>query len=151
MKVIIFLGSQSDMEFAQGMEKEFNAWGVDAEYKIASAHKVPEKVFEFVKKCNEKEEDLVYITVAGRSNALSGVIAANSIHPVIACPPFKDKDDYIVNIHSTLNMPSDTPVLTVIDRLNAIMAVLRIFALKNSALKKKMEERVEEMKGKFSL
>ena len=151
MKVVIFLGSESDKEFVDGMDKEFKAWGVDAEFKVASAHKVPEKVFEFVVKCNESEEDLVYITVAGRSNALSGVIAANSIHPVIACPPFKDKDDYIVNIHSTLNMPSDTPVLTVIDRLNAIMSVLRIFALKNPELKKKMQERISEMKSKFNL
>lgn len=151
MKVVIFLGSESDKEFVDGMDKEFKAWGVDAEIKVASAHKVPEKVFEFVVRCNESEEDLVYITVAGRSNALSGVIAANSIHPVIACPPFKDKDDYIVNIHSTLNMPSDTPVLTVIDRLNAIMSVLRIFALKNPELKKKMQERISEMKSKFNL
>lgn len=151
MKVVIFLGSQSDMEFVGGMEKEFNAWGVEAEYKIASAHKVPEKVFEFVKKCNETEEDLVYITVAGRSNALSGVIAANSVHPVIACPPLKDKDDYMVNINSTLNMPSDTPVLTVVDRLNAIMAVLRIFALKNPELKQKVSARIQEMREKFKL
>lgn len=151
MKVVIFLGSESDKEFVDGMDKEFKAWGVDAEVKVASAHKVPEKVFEFVRSRNETEEDLVYITVAGRSNALSGVIAANSIHPVIACPPLKDKDDYMVNIHSTLNMPSDTPVLTVVDRLNAIMSVLRIFALKNSELKAKLKERIEEVRNKFSL
>lgn len=151
MKVVIFLGSQSDMEFVDGMDKEFAAWGVTAEYKVASAHKVPEKVFAFVKNCNETEEDLVYITVAGRSNALSGVIAANSIHPVIACPPFKDKDDYIVNINSTLNMPSDTPVLTVVDRLNAIMAVLRIFALKNPEMKQKVVERIEKIRSSFSI
>ena len=148
MKVIIWLGSKSDMEFVDGMGKEFKAWGVDSEYVIASAHKVPEKAFEMIKK-NNKEEDLVYVTVAGRSNALSGVVSANSVHPVIACPPFKDKMDFMVNINSTLNMPSDTPAMTVLDRLNVIMAVLRIFALKNKELKKKILQRIEKIKKSF--
>ncbi len=149
MKVVILLGSDSDKEFVDGMPKEFKAWGVDAEIIVASAHKVPEKVFKIVSKNNESEDDIVYITVAGRSNGLSGVVAANSIHPVIACPPYKDKLDFMVNINSTLVMPSDTPVLTVLDRLNAIMAVLRIFALKNKKLKNEMRKRITKIKSQF--
>lgn len=148
MKVIIWLGSKSDMEFVEGMGKEFKSWGVDSEYIVASAHKVPEKAFELIQKFN-KEEDLVYVTVAGRSNALSGVVSANSVHPVIACPPFKDKMDFMVNINSSLNMPSDTPAMTVLDRLNVIQAVLRIFALKNKDLKKKILQRIEKIKKSF--
>ncbi|MBI5753825.1 AIR carboxylase family protein [Candidatus Peregrinibacteria bacterium] len=148
MKVIIWLGSKSDMEFVEGMGKEFKAWGVDSEYVIASAHKVPEKAFAIIQK-NNKEEDLVYVTVAGRSNALSGVVSANSVHPVIACPPFKDKTDFMVNINSTLNMPSDTPAMTVIDRLNVIMACLRIFALKNKELKKQILKKIADIKKSF--
>lgn len=151
MKVLLLLGSESDKEFVDGMEKEFATYGVDARIVVASAHKVPEKVFELIKENNKKETDLVYITVAGRSNALSGVVAANSVHPVLACPPFKDKDDYLVNISSTLNMPSDTPVMTVIDRQNVIMAVLRIFALQNAELRKKMLDRIAEVKGRFKI
>ena len=52
---------------------------------------------------------IIYITVAGMSNALSGVVAANTTNPVIACPPLVDKGDYQVNIHSTLQMPSGVP------------------------------------------
>ena len=151
MKVVILLGSESDQEFVSGFPSEFKAWGVDeVETIVASAHKVPEKVFDIVSKNNQSDEDIVYITVAGRSNGLSGVTAANSIHPVIACPPFKDKDDFTVNINSTLNMPSDTPVMTIIDRQNVIMAVLRIFALKDGDLKKKMRDRIVEIKSKFN-
>lgn len=149
MRVLIITGSKSDIEFIDGMVPEFKAWGVDAEIKVASAHKVPEKVFEIVAKNNETEKELIYITVAGRSNGLSGVVAANSIHPVIACPPFKDKDDMTVNINSSLMMPSDTPVLTVLDRQNAIMAVLRMFALSNDGLRKKMQERIADIKKSF--
>jgi 5-(carboxyamino)imidazole ribonucleotide mutase len=151
MKVVILLGSDSDKEFVEGMPKEFKAWGVDAEIIVASAHKVPEKVFKIVSENNEKEIDLVYITVAGRSNGLSGVVAANSIHPVIACPPYKDKLDFMVNINSTLNMPSDTPVLTVLDKLNVIMAVLRIFALKDKSLRKQMQKRIADIKKRFKV
>lgn len=150
MKVVILLGSESDREFVEGMPKEFKAWGVQkVDMIVASAHKVPEKVFKIVSDNNKSKEDIVYITVAGRSNGLSGVTAANSIHPVIACPPFKDKSDFIVNINSTLVMPSDTPVMTVIDRQNVIMAVLRIFALKDAKLKKAMIDRIAKIKKSF--
>ncbi|MCF7801884.1 MAG: AIR carboxylase family protein, partial [Candidatus Marinimicrobia bacterium] len=63
------------------------------------------------------------------SNALSGFVAANSEFPTIACPPFADKVDMLVNIHSTLQMPSKAPVLTVIDPGNAALAVKRILDL----------------------
>ena len=69
---------------------------------------------------------VIFVTVAGRSNALSGFVAANSSFPVIACPPFKDKLDYLINIHSTLQMPSKVPVMTVIDPENAVLAIERI-------------------------
>ena len=75
---------------------------------------------------NKDEKDIVYIPLAGRSNALSGFVAANSDSPTLACPPFKDKTDMLVNIHSTLQMPSNTPVLTVLDPGNCALAVKRI-------------------------
>lgn len=150
MKVVIILGSESDKDFIKGMGEEFGKWGVSGQVIVASAHKVPEKVFEIVTENNKSDEDIVYITVAGRSNGLSGVTAANSVHPVIACPPFKSKEDFMMNINSTLVMPSDTPVLTVIDKQNVVMAVLRIFALKNENLKKKVAAHIAEIKEKFN-
>ena len=150
MKVVFLLGSESDKGFIEGMDKGLGDFGVSSEVIVASAHKVPEKVFEIVSTNNENDEDLVYITVAGRSNGLSGVTAANSVHPVIACPPFKDKEDFIMNINSTLVMPSDTPVLTVIDKGNAVMAALRIFALKDFGLRAKIAGRIAEIKEKFN-
>ncbi|MCK9186918.1 AIR carboxylase family protein [Candidatus Gracilibacteria bacterium] len=148
MKVVILLGSESDQEFVKGFPSEFKSYGIESEIIVASAHKVPEKVFEIVSE-NNKEEDIVYITVAGRSNGLSGVTAANSVHPVIACPPFATKEDFIININSTLVMPSDTPVMTVLDRQNVIMAVLRIFALKDKKLKKEISDRIKKIKKSF--
>ena len=80
---------------------------------------------------------------------MSGVVAANSVHPVIACPPFADKNDMLVNMHSTLQMPSDTPVLTVVDPKNAAVAAVRILGLADENLKAKTEKRIKEIKASF--
>lgn len=149
MKVQFLMGSKSDMDFAEKIAGGLKEWGIDYEMKVASAHKVPEMVFDIVMKNNESEKDLVYITIAGRSNGLSGVTAANSIHPVLACPPFKDKDDMMVNINSTLMMPSDTPVMTVVDPGNAVLSVVRLFAMRDDGLRAKLKSRIAEIKEGF--
>ena len=102
--------------------------GIKWEQHAASAHKEPQKVLKILEE-NKGAGKLVYITIAGRSNALSGFVAANSKFPTIGCPPFSDKADMLVNIHSTLQMPSKTPVLTVIDPGNCALAVKRIFGV----------------------
>ena len=73
-----------------------------------------------------KNRRLVFVTVAGRSNALSGVVSCNVSSPVIACPPFKDKTDMMVNINSTLVMPSNVPVMTILEPRNVAISVQRI-------------------------
>ncbi|MBI5152830.1 AIR carboxylase family protein [Candidatus Peregrinibacteria bacterium] len=151
MLIPILLGSESDKEFAAKIARILDEFKAPYEIIVVSAHKVPEKVFKLVQKLNKSSEPICYITIAGRSNGLSGVVAGSSIHPVIACPPFNSKEDYLINIHSTLQMPSDTPVLTVIDPKNAALAALRILSLKNPNLKKKLEERIKKIKNSFNI
>ena len=93
---------------------------------VASAHRNTQLVLDAIKEYDEKKEKVIYITVAGKSNALSGVVAANSKRPVIACPPFADKIDMMVNIHSTLQCPAEVPVMTILDPKNVSLAVERI-------------------------
>lgn len=143
------LGSKSDKDFADKIAGELIEWGIHSEIIVASAHKVPRMVADIIEKNNVSGMAMVYVTVAGRSNALSGVVAANSIHPVIACPPFADKDDFIVNINSTLMMPSETPVMTVVDPSNAALSVIKIFALLDEGLKAKVEARIAKVKAQF--
>lgn len=148
MIVPILLGSASDKDHAQKIVDELNVFGIPSEVIVASAHKVPERVIELIEKYN-KMDDVVYVTIAGRSNGLSGVTAGSSYHPVIACPPFKDKDDYMVNIHSTLQMPSDTPVLTVLEPVNAALSIARIFGLTHKDVFEKVVARVKSVKASF--
>jgi len=128
MKAVLIMGSTFDEPHAKKITDKLDDYGFSWEQHAASAHKQPLKVLEILKN-NESEKDLVYITIAGRSNALSGFVAANSEFPTIGCPPFSDKADMLVNIHSTLQMPSNTPVLTVIDPGNCALAVKRIFGV----------------------
>ncbi|MBU0528182.1 AIR carboxylase family protein [bacterium] len=128
MKVIIIMGSESDRGFAEKITSELEKFSISYYVNVASAHKQPLEVLNIIKS-NTAEKGIVYITIAGRSNALSGFVAANSSSPVIACPPFKDKIDMLVNIHSTLQMPSNTPVLTILDPGNCALAVKRILEL----------------------
>lgn len=148
MIVPILLGSASDKEFAQKIVDELNVFGIPSEVIVASAHKVPEKVLQIIERYNE-ESEVIYVTVAGRSNGLSGVTAGSSYHPVIACPPFKDKADYLVNIHSTIQMPSDTPVLTVLEPQNVVLCIARMFGMSHPELREKVVEHVKKVKASF--
>ena len=126
MKVVLILGSTSDEGHAQKITSSLDEFGIAWDQHVASAHKQPRKVLEILD-ANANEESIVYVTIAGRSNALSGFVAANSEFPTIGCPPFSDKMDMLVNIHSTLQMPSNTPVITVLDPGNCALAIKRIF------------------------
>ncbi len=127
MKIIILAGSESDKWFTDKIQEEANKYNIESKVHFGSAHKKPKEVLDIVE--SYSNEKVVFITVAGRSNALSGVVAANTEKPVIACPPFKDKIDFMVNINSTLQMPSLTPVLTVLEPSNAVLSAKRIFSL----------------------
>ncbi len=128
MKAVIIMGSTSDEPHAKKITDNLDEYGISWERHAASAHKQPLKVLEILE-ANKDSKDIIYITIAGRSNALSGFVAANSEFPTLGCPPFADKSDMLINIHSTLQMPSNTPVLTVIDPGNCALAVKRIFGV----------------------
>ena len=119
LDVVILSGSESDKWFTDKLQECCSKENLES-----IVHKKPLEVLKNVD--SYKDQNIVFITVAGRSNALSWVVAANTSKVVIACPPFKDKSDFMVNINSTLQMPSGTPVLTVLEPSNAILAVKRI-------------------------
>jgi 5-(carboxyamino)imidazole ribonucleotide mutase len=122
------MGSTSDEPHAKKITDKLDEYNISWEQHAASAHKEPTKVLEILDS-NSSESNIIYLTIAGRSNALSGFVGANSSFPTLACPPFSDKTDMLVNIHSTLQMPSNTPVLTVLDPGNCALAIKRIFGV----------------------
>lgn len=123
---LIILGSEKDMSHVDKMRPLLEEAGIAVRAEVASAHKQPHKLLQLLDAMNESLEPVVCITIAGRSNALSGVVASNCKWPVIACPFFQDSQDYMINIHSTLQMPSKVPVMAVIDPQNAALSAIRI-------------------------
>jgi phosphoribosylaminoimidazole-succinocarboxamide synthase len=126
-KTIIIAGSIKDKEHVDKIQKELDKENIYSDIHYFSAHKNTKKVMELIDNYDTKGNRHIWITVAGRSNALSGVVAANSKHPVIACPPFKDKVDMSVNINSTLQCPSNVPVMTILEPGNVALAIKKFF------------------------
>ncbi|MEW6709267.1 MAG: phosphoribosylaminoimidazolesuccinocarboxamide synthase, partial [Candidatus Riflebacteria bacterium] len=127
--VAIVMGSSADLEFARKIEQALEPYEVAIDLRVVSAHKNGERLTEIAHEYNNSIEPGVVIALAGRSNGLGGALAANLNIPVINCPPFKDTDDYLVNIHSSLQMPSQTPALTVVSPDNAALAAIRCLNL----------------------
>jgi 5-(carboxyamino)imidazole ribonucleotide mutase len=136
-KVIIVMGSERDLEFCREIAKHLKALGLEYEFHVASAHKTPEKVLKILKEV--EDEKVVYVTVAGRSNALSAFVDANTTKPVIACPPYSEKFSG-VDIYSTLRVPSGVASLVTIEPEGAALAAAKIFAVENRALEKSVRE-----------
>jgi phosphoribosylaminoimidazole carboxylase PurE protein len=148
MKTTLLLGSKSDTEFAEKIGNVLDEFEIPWEIIVASAHKVPEKVAQIVNELN-KETPQVVITIAGMSNGLGGVVAGGCVHPVITCPPHESLEEYMIDVHSSLRMPSDVPVMTVLNYKNAAIATAKILAESNPELQKKVQKRIEAVKAKY--
>jgi 5-(carboxyamino)imidazole ribonucleotide mutase len=136
-RVIIIMGSNVDLAHCEKISTAVQSFGVHCEMRCASAHKVPHKVLELLK--NYDTGTTVFITVAGRSNALSGFADAQTVSPVIACPPYSEAFSG-ADLYSTLRMPSGVAPLTVLDPENAALAAVKILAIADPALRTKIEE-----------
>lgn len=125
-KVVIIMGSKSDLEWAKKIETVLHSFDIQVVIRIASAHKVPLKCYEIIKEY--EKENLIFITIAGMSNALSGFSDAQTHCPVIASPPYSDKYGG-ADIYSSLRMPSGVAPMTVISPENTALAAAKIIGL----------------------
>jgi len=136
-KAIVIMASERDLEFCREIAKHLKVLGVDYEFRVASAHKTPEKVLAILKEF--ELEKIVYVTVAGRSNALSAFVDANTSKPVIACPPYSEKFGG-ADIYSSLRVPSGIGSLVTIEPEGAAIAVAKILAIEDKELEKRVKE-----------
>lgn len=130
-KAVIIMGSERDLEFSREIAKYLKLLGVTYVFRVASAHKTPLMVLEVLKEF--EAEKVVYITVAGRSNALSAFIDGNTARPVIACPPYSEKFGG-ADIYSSLRMPSGIGSVVTIEPEGAAIATAKILALEDAPL-----------------
>jgi 5-(carboxyamino)imidazole ribonucleotide mutase len=142
-EAVIIMGSERDLEFCREIAKHLKALGVDYVFRVASAHKTPEKVMEILKEFEKK--NVVYVTVAGRSNALSAFVDAHTAKPVIACPPYSEKFGG-VDIYSSLRVPSGIGLVVTVEPEGAAIAVAKIFAVEDEDLVKRIGKYQTEKK-----
>ena len=145
--IAIVMGSESDLPHAEKMKEIITSYDVACDLRIMSAHKNGEAIPGLAEAYNHALEAVAVIAVAGRSNGLGGALAANLSCPVISCPPFAGKTDLMVNINSSLMMPSNTPAATVVDPKNAAHLALR--ALNLHRLKDVFSEEILRTKEKL--
>jgi 5-(carboxyamino)imidazole ribonucleotide mutase len=139
------MGSNSDLAFSQKIKEAFEQYSIPCDLRIASAHRTPELLLKLIREYATSGDQVVAITVAGLSDALSGVVAAQRLFPVIACPP--DLDKYgSEKLFSSAFTPSDVPVAFVNDPTKVANFVAQLFALTDADLKKKILAKFEEKK-----
>ena len=130
-KAIIVMGSDRDLDFSREIAKYLKLLGVNYEFRVASAHKTPLAVLEVLKEF--EAEKIVYVTIAGRSNALSAFMDGNTTKPVIACPPYSEKYGG-ADIYSSLRVPSGIGSVVTIEPEGAAIAAAKILALEDAEL-----------------
>ncbi|RME09225.1 MAG: 5-(carboxyamino)imidazole ribonucleotide mutase [Ardenticatenia bacterium] len=135
--VPIFMGSKSDLKHAQAIAEVLASFGIPYEMRIASAHKTPARLLEILAEYEADPRAKVFITIAGRSNALSGMADAAVTAPVIACPPRSDAFGG-ADIFSSLRMPSGVAPAVVLEAEAAALLAAKILALAEPALREKV-------------
>lgn len=130
-KAIIVMGSERDLDFSRDIAKYLKLLGVTYEFRVASAHKTPLTVLDIIKEF--EDEKVVYVTIAGRSNALSAFMDGNTTKPVIACPPYNDKYGG-ADIYSSLRVPSGIGTVVTIETEGAAIVTAKILALEDAEI-----------------
>lgn len=136
------MGSDSDLPIIEKAIDILKDFSIPFEVHIYSAHRTPEKAIEFSKNA-EKNGFGVIIAAAGMAAHLAGVIAANTILPVIGIPCKSQNLEGIDALLSTVQMPSGIPVATVAINggVNAALLSIEILAVNDKELSKKLKEK----------
>jgi 5-(carboxyamino)imidazole ribonucleotide mutase len=137
--VVILMGSKADMEFCIKIKDALASFGLEVVLRIGSAHKTSEHVLALLKEYEALPRPKVYITVAGRSNALSGFTDGLVAAPVIACPPPGDAFGG-ADVYSSLRMPSGVAPAVVLEPINAALLAAKILGIGNAEILEKVKQ-----------
>ena len=126
--VVILMGSKADLAHCERIADAARSFGLEAVLRIGSAHKTAGHTLDLLRRYEANPRPKVYITVAGRSNALSGFTDGAVSAPVIACPPPSDAFGG-ADVFSSLRMPSGIAPAVVLEPANAALLAAKILAL----------------------
>jgi len=150
MSVAIIMGSSSDLDIMNEAVAVLEKLGVETEVDIVSAHRTPEKLFEFSKNAHLRGIKVI-IAGAGGAAHLPGMVASLSPLPVIGVPvKSRNSIDGWDSVLSILQMPGGVPVATVAldGAQNAGILAAQIIASSNPDLLEKIIDFKESLKDK---
>ena len=141
--VSIVMGSQSDFKTMIFCEKVLKKLGIKFETKIISAHRTPNRMYQYAKNAQESNIGAI-IAGAGGSAHLPGMISALTSLPVLGVPIESKKLKGLDSLLSIAQMPKGIPVGTLAigedGAINAALLAASIIGLNNTAVKKKLNQ-----------
>ena len=150
-KVIVVMGSDSDLQVMEGALKTLGSFNVPFEVRIVSAHRTPAAAEELSKTAEQSGAGVI-IAAAGKAAHLAGVMAANTVLPVIGVPIKSSTMDGLDSLLSTVQMPSGIPVATVgvNGGENAGLLALQILGVKYPEIAGKLADYKLAMRAKIN-
>ncbi len=147
-RVGIIMGSDSDLPVMRGAAQIIEDFSVPLEVTIVSAHRTPERLFEYAGSAVDRGLGVI-IAGAGGAAHLPGMVAALTVLPVIGVPVASTSLQGRDSLMSIVQMPKGVPVATVaIDNsVNAGLLALRVLATSDGDLQKKLQTYRDELRG----
>jgi len=149
-RVAVIMGSISDRGTMEKATELLDELGIYYEMKVLSAHRTPDLLFEYIEQIEEKGYKVI-IAGAGGAAHLPGVIASQTLLPVIGVPIETKVMGGLDSLLSMVQMPAGVPVATmgIGNAKNAGLMAARILAINNIGLRKKLENYREAMAEKI--
>ena len=146
MKIAVVMGSKSDLPKLESGIKFIKSYGIEVVVRILSAHRTPEELTRFLEEIKDNTD--VIIAAAGKAAHLPGVIAAQTLIPVVGLPIKSSTMDGMDSLLSIVQMPAGVPVATVSigGAKNAGLLAVRILGAGDPALLDQMAQYQEKMR-----
>ncbi len=148
MRVAIIMGSTSDMAKVEPAVAILKDYGVTVDVRCLSAHRAHAGLSQFIEEANGNGTEVI-IAAAGMAAALPGVVASQTVLPVIGVPLSGATLDGMDALLSIVQMPSGIPVATVAinGSKNAAYLALQIIAVNNSEVRQKLQDERKAMEA----
>nr|XP_008991555.2 bifunctional phosphoribosylaminoimidazole carboxylase/phosphoribosylaminoimidazole succinocarboxamide synthetase [Callithrix jacchus] len=129
-RVVVLMGSTSDLGHCEKIKKACGNFGIPCELRVTSAHKGPDETLRIKAEYEGDGIPTVFVAVAGRSNGLGPVVSGNTAYPVISCPPLTP-DWGTQDVWSSLRLPSGLGCSTILSPEGSAQFAAQIFGLNN--------------------
>lgn len=143
------MGSETDLKVMKDAAETLEYFGIKYEITILSAHRTPERMFEYASKAMENGIQVI-IAGAGGSAHLPGMISSLTLIPVIGVPIKSSSLEGLDSLLSIVQMPPGVPVATMAinGSKNAAILACQILSINNHSLLERLEKYKIEMKNK---